>query len=140
MSITSQLNLLINLLIDQHFVYKFFHWNFEGEDFYSYHQLFDKHAKNILESQDAIAEQLRTFQFKVIIEPDLTPLKDIDTNQKNLHSILTLIITQHNEIIQEINEIVKLANFSEDFVTADLLTDYLEQQQTMLWIIQSSNK
>jgi starvation-inducible DNA-binding protein len=140
MSITSQLSVLINLLINQYFIYKFFHWNFEGEDFYSYHQLFDSHANNILQSQDAIAEHVRSLQSKVSVEPELTPLKDIDTNQKNLHNILNLIITQHNQIIVEITEIIKLANFSEDFGTSDILTKYLEEQQKMLWFIQSSNK
>jgi starvation-inducible DNA-binding protein len=140
MSITSQLNVLINLLINQYYIYKFFHWNFEGEDFYSYHQLFDSHATSVLKSQDVIAEKVRTMQSKVVIEPVLTPLKDIDINQKNLHNILNIIINQHNEIVLEITEIIKLANFSEDFGTTDLLTQYLEEQQKMLWFIQSSNK
>lgn len=140
MSITFQLNALINLLINQYYIYKFFQWNFEGENFYSYHHLFDSHASNILQSQDAIAGQIKVLQSKVLVGPELTPLNEIDINQKNLSYILNLIITKHNEIIEEINEIIKLANFSDDFGTADLLTKYLEEQQKMLWIIQSSNK
>lgn len=140
MSITSSLNALINLLLNQYYIYKFFQWNFEGEDFYSYHQFFASHAIMILESQDLIAEQVRILQAKVILEPELTLLNDIDTNQKNLHGILNLISTQHDKIIEETNEIIKLANFSEDFVTADLLTQQLEMQQKMLWFIQSTDK
>jgi starvation-inducible DNA-binding protein len=140
MSITSQLNALINLLINQYYIYKFFHWNFEGEDFYSFHQLFDNHATKILESQDAIAEHLRTMQAKVMLDPDLVCFKAFDTNQKNIFNILTLLINQHKEIINEITEIIKLANFSNYFSTADLLVNYLEQQQKMLWVIEASNK
>ena len=140
MSITSDLNTLINLLTNLYYTYKFFQWNFEGEDFYSYHQLFNSHATKILESQDMMADKVRTLQAKVILEPELTLLNDIDTNQKNLHGILNLISLQHSKIIEEMNEIIKLANFSEDFVTADLLTHQLEMQQKMLWFIQSTDK
>jgi starvation-inducible DNA-binding protein len=140
MSVTSQLNVLINLLINQYFIYKFFHWNFEGEDFYSYHELFDSHSTLILNSQDAIAEHIRTLQSKVVIDPELTPLKDIDINQKNLVNILNLMIKYHDQIIEEITEVIKLANFSEDFSTGDLLTQYLEEQQKMLWFIKASSK
>jgi starvation-inducible DNA-binding protein len=140
MSISSQLNVLINLLVNQYYIYKFFHWNFEGEDFYSYHHLFDSHASKILQSQDAIAEHIRTFQTKVILEPELTAFKGFDTNQKNLFNILTLLTSQHKQLINEITEIIKLANFSNYFSTADLLIDYLEEQQKMLWVIESSNK
>lgn len=140
MSLTSQLNSLISLLINQYYIYKFFYWNFEGENFYSFHHLFDNHASKILESQDAIAEHVRAFGSKVILDLDLTPLSGFDTNQKNLFNILTLLAMHHKEIIKEITEIIKLANFSNYFTTVDLLVDYQEQQQKMLWIIEASNK
>jgi starvation-inducible DNA-binding protein len=140
MSITSQLNLILNLLINQYFTYKFFHWNFEGEDFYSYHQLFDSNASTVLASQDDIAERMRELQSKVQIESEINLLNSLNTNQKNLTEILTLIISQHTVVIDAMHEVIKLANFSEDFGTADIITGFVEQQQKMLWFIQSSSK
>jgi starvation-inducible DNA-binding protein len=140
MSITAQLNLILNLLISQYYTYKFFHWNFEGEDFYSYHLLFDSHATMVIGSQDEIAERMRMLQTRVLIDIELKPVNGIDTNQKNLPEILTLLINQHNLVIDAMNEVIKLASFSEDFSTADMITGFVEEQQKMLWFVQSSSK
>jgi starvation-inducible DNA-binding protein len=140
MSITSQLNLILNFLIKQYYTYKFFHWNFEGEDFYSYHQLFDSHATTILVSQDDIAERVRELQSRVQVDVDINLLNSIETSQKNLAEILILLIAGHAEVIDSMHEVIKLANFSEDFGTADMITGFVEQQQKMLWFIQSSSK
>jgi starvation-inducible DNA-binding protein len=140
MSITSQLNLILNLLINQYYTYKFFHWNFEGEDFYSYHQLFDSHASIVLSSQDDVAERMRELQSKVQLDVEINLVNTVETNQKNLTEILTLIIGQHTAVIDAMHEVTKLANFSEDFATADIITGFVEQQQKMLWFIQSSSK
>lgn len=140
MSITLQLNALINLLINQYYLYKFFQWNFEGEDFYTYRQLFDSHSIIILSSQDDIAEQIRVLQSKVSVDPIIVSLNEVITNQKNLVNILSMLEIQHDAVILEMTEVIKLANFSEDFATADLLADNLEKQQKMLWFITSSKK
>lgn len=140
MSIVQQLNHILNLLINQYYSYKFFHWNFEGEDFYAYHQLFDSHATIVLLSQDVIAERIRELSTKVQMDFEIKPLNAIDTHQKNLSQILNYLITQHTEIVDNMHEVIKLANFSDDFSTADVLTNFVEQQQKMLWFIQSSNK
>jgi starvation-inducible DNA-binding protein len=140
MSITSQLNLILNLLINQYYTYKFFHWNFEGEDFYSYHQLFDAHANTVLSFQDDIAERIRELQSKAQIDAEVKLTNTIETNQRNLNELLTLIMNQHTAVIDAMHEVIKLANFSEDFSTADILTGFVEKQQKMLWFIQSSSK
>ena len=43
-----------------------FHWNVEGEGFYSLHKLFEEQYQNLFKSIDTIAERLKALNFRAI--------------------------------------------------------------------------
>ena len=59
LDISKMLNVLLSSSIHFYFIYKNYHWNLISADFYQYHTLFDKHAGEIFETVDKIAERIR---------------------------------------------------------------------------------
>jgi starvation-inducible DNA-binding protein len=138
--ITIQLQSILNSLIQSYYLYKDLHWNFEGEDFYEYHNLFDSHASASIDPQDTIAERIRQLDSKVSIDVIVKDSLGFTVNQKNLKQILEHLLKTHESIISEMEKTIDIANDCKDFATADMLTGYLESQQKMHWFIRSSSR
>lgn len=140
------LNKLFSTYFIQHLNYKNYHWHLKGQDFYSFHLMFDKHANIIFDSIDEIAERIR--QLDGIVLTDLLSIKELSSIDQapsiitsNLQAnILEELILSHNLIIQLLNQIITISQQENDFATADQLTKYLEHQQQMLWFIKSSKE
>jgi DNA-binding ferritin-like protein len=138
--ITLELRSILNSLIQSYYLYKYLHWNFEGEDFWEYHNLFDSHASASIDPQDTIAERIRQLDSKVSIDVVIKDSLGLEINQKNLQQILELLLKTHESIISQMQKTIDIASNYKDFSTADILTGYLESQQKMHWFIRSSSK
>jgi starvation-inducible DNA-binding protein len=138
--ITLELQSILNSLIQSYYLYKYLHWNFEGEDFCEYHNLFDSHASSSVEPQDTIAERIRQLDSKVKVDVVVKDTFGFEINQKNLQQILELLLKTHESIIAKMENTINIASDSKDYSTADILTGYLESQQKMHWFIRSSSR
>ncbi len=143
----SDLNKLIANLIDFYFTYKHFHWHITGQDFYSFHLLFDKNAGIIYNNWDVIAERIRQLggeaeasRRQVAKNSNLPEYAALDlTKQLNLQEyVLIHLEACHEQTIITLNNIIETASNTRDFATADTLTNILEEQQQMHWFISSS--
>ena len=144
--IIADLNKLLANLIDFYFTYKHFHWHITGQDFYSFHLLFDKNAGNIYNSWDLIAERIRQLGGEaqasgkqVIHNSNLPQYSALDlSKQLNLQEyVLIHLEACHEQIIIQINNIVDTTTNTKDFATTDILTNLLEEHQQMHWFISS---
>lgn len=134
---------LLSSAVEFYFLYKGYHWNLNKTLlFNTFHTLFDKHAENIFQSIDILAERLRFLDQKVSFYlSDYKQNSFLDlTNYSTtvLEEMLDNLKTAHQSYIQKLEEGIKEANECEDFGTADMLTEILRDQQQMLWFIQSS--
>ncbi len=134
------LQLLLNQLIQSYYFYKDLHWNFEGEDFFEYHNFFDTHASSSIDPQDTIAERIRQLDFEVKLDTNIKTEFGFGINQKNLQHILEFLLKMHQNIIDSMIVTIADANNENDFTTADIITGYLESQQKMHWFIRSSSR
>jgi starvation-inducible DNA-binding protein len=139
-AITQGLQSILNSLIQSCYLYKDLHWNFEGENFYEYHNLFDAHANSSIDPQDTIAERIRQLDTKVNVDVVVKDSSGLEINRKNLPQILGHLLKTHESIIVSMQKTIDIASDSKDFSTADMLTGYLESQQKMLWFIRSSSR
>lgn len=143
MSTINQLNKLVASSVDFYFTYKFFHWNITAQDFPQFHALFDSHASTIYESIDTIAERIRQIDGEALSSlPEFNKLSIITPHainpKNNLQEILKFLLAQHQGMITLLEEIIKSTSEQDDYSTADILTEFLEQEQKMAWFIRSS--
>ena len=141
--ITTSLHQILSSTVDFYYIYKSFHWNITGQDFYQFHTLFDSHASKIYESQDPISERIRQLDFKVASNLVDFTKDSVMTHNKpkpddNFQSILVYLLDQHNLIIALLESTIDTASENKDFATADMLTKFLQDQQQMAWFVRSS--
>ncbi len=141
--INQKLNKLLSLINNQYFVLKYYHWNYEGNNFYPYHLLFDEYASKVFSSIDEVAERIRQLDGKVdllslTVFDKASNIELVDSNLHNLSSIIKFLLTLSEEIITDMEEIIKITGENSDYSTADILTKYLEDQQKYQWFLKSS--
>ena len=141
--ITTSLHQILSSTVDFYYIYKSFHWNITGQNFYQFHTLFDSHASKIYESQDLISERIRQLDVKVASNLVDFTKDSVMTHNKpepddNFQSILAYLLDQHNLIIALLESTIDTTSENKDFATADMLTKFLQDQQQMAWFIKSS--
>jgi starvation-inducible DNA-binding protein len=136
---------LIPLLADTLFMYalyKKYHWHVEGEDFYEYHLLFDKHADEQLPIADLIAERIRTLGGRAPgmpadIENNKTISEPNDPGIDGQKMINNLCIV-HENIIKNLRIAAEATDKNGDAGTNDLIvSDALRVHELQLWFIRS---
>lgn len=139
---------LVPLLADElfmHSLYKKYHWHVEGEDFYQYHLLFDKHADEHLPLVDLIAERIRTLggrapgmpadveEHKTIDEPP-EPVSDGQKMLENLCSV-------HENVITRLRVAAGATDRNGDWGSSDtIVSNVLRLHELQLWFVRSSRR
>jgi starvation-inducible DNA-binding protein len=140
--IAEHLNKLLATTEHFYMIYKHYHWNVVDKHFYQLHLLFDKHAGEIHETLDTVAERIRqmgkiadgrleTYGNTSALNPKLQQGNDRD-------KILDHLLEQHNKYIALVEELIDYVTTEKDYATADMLTGFLETQQQQRWFISAS--
>jgi starvation-inducible DNA-binding protein len=124
-------------------LYKKYHWQVRGRDFYQYHLLFDKHAKEQLPIIDAVAERLRTLGFIAPGMPtDVVKNKTIEESKLSEFTPLILcesLLKVHDAYLSHLRSTIENADEVDDEGTEDLLvSDVLRVHELQVWFIRSS--
>jgi len=117
-----------------------FHWNVKGDKFFELHTKFEELYDDAVLKIDEIAERILTLggtplhTFNDYIDnSEIKQQKDlsngIDCMQNTLENLAT--------IVQLEKAILPAAQEAEDEGTLTLLTDYISQQEKVLWMLQS---
>ena len=118
-----------------------FHWNVEGEGFYSLHKLFEEQYQNLFKSIDTIAERLKALNFRAIGSmSEFLKHSLIKENQEKIHKkeMLKELIDSHREIENFLRESLK--NDYNDPVTEDLFIERLSFHEDSLWFLNMESK
>ncbi|MBS0271547.1 MAG: DNA starvation/stationary phase protection protein [Proteobacteria bacterium] len=118
-----------------------YHWNVEGQNFYSLHLMFEKFYQELWESMDEIAERIRAFGGKppqslheLLKVASIEEFETAPTSQimlKNLReNYLTLAEKAHN--------VGSIAEEHGDRVTTDMMTEQSAFLEKSAWMVQSS--
>lgn len=121
-------------------IYKDLHWNIIGKNFYSLHLLFEKHADQISEGVDEIAERIR--QMDVVVKPvmenlDLAFVNYFKGDYNDHAKVLDHLISQHNSMIEFLEKNIDIINANEDASSTDLATKILQNHQQQRWFLAS---
>ena len=117
-----------------------FHWNIKGEKFFELHAKFEELYTDSLVKIDEIAERILTVGHK----PDHTYTVFLDKSSvkeaKNISDgkkAVGLILDAFEKIIKIEREILKLSEEANDEGTNSLISDYIMQQEKMVWMYSS---
>ena len=118
---------LNNLLSSYHIFYinvRGYHWNVKGEHFFSLHQQFEELYTNLQVQIDEIAE--RDFAQHSNLKEDKNVFSGTDCVRG--------VVAGLQELIEEQRDVSAVAEEAEDQGTADLVDEYVQEQEKLVWM------
>ncbi|MCG9898921.1 MAG: DNA starvation/stationary phase protection protein [Hydrotalea sp.] len=117
-----------------------FHWNIKGEKFFELHLKFEELYNNVLLKVDELAERILTLEstplhsFEDYVQiSSIKSTKDISEGKEALKHILSafqvIIVKQRN--------ILSVASEAGDEGTNALMSDYIREQEKLVWMYRS---
>ncbi|CAB4128113.1 DNA-binding protein Dps [uncultured Caudovirales phage] len=112
------------------------HWNVEGEDFPQYHAFFEQVYEALGDAVDAIAETLRTLDYKApatLFALAIHQPLDTTTADASLDALIASISVDNMRIIDVLNGGVIMAGEVAEFGVQNFLQDRLMYHQKLRW-------
>ena len=115
-----------------------FHWNIVGKQFFQLHEKFEDLYDNINGKADEIAERILVLGYK----PEnkfseylkISGIKEID-NISNGEEALKNILESYKYFIALETKILRVASDAGDESTVAIMSDYIKEQEKMVWMI-----
>lgn len=118
-----------------------YHWNVEGPQFKSLHELFEDQYNNIFAAVDDIAERIRALGEKAPGShaefTELTVLKDGDSG-KDATGMVEDLIADNETLIGRAHKVSETAADASDKATEDLLIARIAEHQEAVWMMRST--
>ena len=117
-----------------------FHWNIRGNQFFELHLKFEEIYNDLLLKVDALAERILTLDsvplhsFSDYIEVSTIP------EQKGLHdgrACVESLLGSFRELLVAQRRILAQAADAGDEGTASILSDYVQQQEKLVWMLRA---
>lgn len=131
---------LNTLLANYHIFYinvRGYHWNIKGEKFFELHLKFEELYNDIVLKIDEIAERVKTLgetplhTFTDYLERSaITETKNVSSGNEAIGHILASL----KQLLVLQRELLSLSAGAEDEGTNALMSDYIRQQEKMVWM------
>ncbi|KIQ83395.1 MULTISPECIES: Dps family protein [Aeromonas] len=117
-----------------------FHWNIRGNQFFELHLKFEEIYNDLLLKVDALAERILTLDsvplhsFSDYIKVSAIP------EQKGLHdgrACVESLLVSFRELLVAQRRILAQAADAGDEGTASILSDYVQQQEKLVWMLRA---
>ena len=119
-----------------------FHWNIKGHDFFVLHSQFEKMYDDTAEKVDEIAERILMLggtpanKFSDYLKvANINEVDKVSNGEQALDNILQSI----SYLIGEERKILSIASQAGDEVTVSMMSDYLKEQEKMVWMLTAYN-
>jgi starvation-inducible DNA-binding protein len=144
---SSELTAGLNAVLADTFVLYFkthsFHWNVEGAQFKTLHDLFMEQYTELWQATDEIAERIRSlYEYAPNGWEEMVKNASLqETGQTpDAKSMVEMLANDNEEITKTIKPVLKIAQDNEDEVTADLLIQRLSVHEKATWMLKSLAK
>lgn len=118
-----------------------YHWNVEGPNFKSLHELFDAQYNELADAIDVIAERVRALASKVDgTFEDFQSLSKIKSGNKNLKNdaMVKDLIEGHEIVVEALKVGTKAAQEEGDEASADIFIGRCQVHEKAIWMLRSS--
>lgn len=143
---TKQLADKLNVLLANYQMYyqnlRGFHWNVKGSQFFELHEKFEELYTTANEHVDEIAERILTLEgaplhtFSDYL--DKSEIKEAK-NVSEGNETVKLTLENLKVILKHEREILELASEADDEGTVALMSDYIKDQEKMVWMLRAYN-
>lgn len=113
------------------------HWNIKGDKFFELHLKFEELYIDLQQKIDEVAERILTLggtplhSFREYIK--LADIKELK-NVSNAVSGVTAVIYSLQTLLSHERKILSIANKASDEGTSSLMSDYLREQEKLIWM------
>jgi starvation-inducible DNA-binding protein len=138
--LAAQLNNLLSNYQIQYMNARGFHWNIKGKNFFELHLKFEEIYDQLLLKVDELAERILTIggqplhAFSDYLErAEIQEAKSITDGNEAVTTLLngfTLLLKQQREILG-------VASDADDEGTAALMSDYIKEQEKLVWMLKA---
>lgn len=114
-----------------------FHWNIKGEKFFELHLKFEELYNNLLLKVDELAERILTLgNIPVHSYGDYLKLSEITEikNVKDAHTTVDSILESFEKLLIKQRAILRLSADADDEGTNALMSDYIREQEKLVWM------
>lgn len=115
-----------------------FHWNIKGHGFFILHSKFEDLYNDAAEKVDELAERILmldgTPSNKYSDYLQVSRVKEID-GVSDGNEALEHILETYGHLIGEERKVLSLAAANSDEVTVAMMSDYLKEQEKMVWML-----
>ncbi|MDO1511515.1 DNA starvation/stationary phase protection protein [Maribacter confluentis] len=115
-----------------------FHWNIKGKKFFELHLKFEELYNDALIKVDEIAERVLTLSntphhsfSKYIENAEIRPVENVVDGDKAVDHILSSL----GILLQKERATLKIAAKADDEGTVALMSDYIVQQEKLVWML-----
>lgn len=114
-----------------------FHWNIKGVQFFELHIKFEELYSLLVIKIDEIAERIQTIGFvpfhsfeSYLKNSTIKPVENVSDGVKAIEHIVTSLAS----LIKSEREVMTLANEANDEGTSALMSDYIREQEKLVWM------
>ncbi|TMO69020.1 Dps family protein [Pseudoalteromonas aurantia] len=139
-ALVTALNTLLSSYQIQYMNARGFHWNIKGRNFFELHLKFEEIYNLLLEKVDEIAERILTIEgqplhaFSDYLERSkIAEAKGISEGTAALENLLVGFTT----LIGMQREVLAQAGDAQDEGTAALMSDYIKEQEKLVWMLKA---
>lgn len=114
-----------------------FHWNITGEKFFELHAKFEELYTDLLEKVDELAERILTLghtplhSFTDYLQQ--SSVKEATNISEGKQAVQT-VVDNFNAVLTLQREVLKTAQEAKDEGTSALMSDYIRQQEKLVWM------
>jgi starvation-inducible DNA-binding protein len=121
-------------------LYKKHHWQTSGTSFYSIHLLFDKHAGELTELADTVAERIQTLGgVAIAMGSDIamsTLIPPVPRGRESVTGQLRRLLHAHEIVLEESRAMARATAKTEDFGTNDIIvSDVIRLNEIQSWFL-----
>jgi starvation-inducible DNA-binding protein len=120
-----------------------FHWNITGEKFFELHAKFEELYNDLLVKVDEVAERILTLGFtpthsftEYVQKSDIKEAIGVSEGKQAVQ----LIVDAFQSLLVTERDILHIAGEASDEGTSALMSDYIRQQEKMIWMYSASLK
>jgi starvation-inducible DNA-binding protein len=120
-----------------------FHWNIKGEKFFELHMKFEELYDDINVKVDEIAERILTLGYqpnyaftKYLKQSEIKEAMNTSNGTENVESIVSSL----SLLISKQRQILSVAADADDEGTNSLMSDYIREQEKLVWMYSASLK
>lgn len=141
---TDQLTTKLNDLLANYQVFymnvRGFHWNIRGEKFFELHTKFEELYTDALVKVDEIAERILTLAHTPVHSfTDYIKMSEIKEtkNVSDGFKAVEMVLESFKVLLVKERELLKIAAESDDEGTNSLMSDYIREQEKLVWMYSS---